>query len=49
MRVEVVEEMSKCGQKAQTSNYKIHLFRDPMYSVVSMVNTVLCTYKLLRE
>ena len=42
-------ELDEGDQKVQTFSYKIHKLWDVMYSVVTIVNTVLHIQKLLRE
>ena len=42
-------QLDEGDQKVQTFSYKIHKLWDVMYSVVTIVNTVLHIQKLLRE
>ena len=43
------KQLVEGDQKVQTFSYKIHKLWDVMYSVVTIVNTVLHIQKLLRE
>ena len=43
------KQLDEGDQKVQTFSYKIHKLWDVMYSVVTIVNTVLHIQKLLRE
>ena len=43
------KQLDEGDQKVQTFSYKIHKLWNVMYSVVTIVNTVLHIQKLLRE